>query len=119
LQLQRQHDYRDGVSRILMASPLNKTLSLTEREAAAPVPAIPDVPVSDISSGVYAGDVVRALDMLPRNYFDLIVADPPYNYGKDFGNESDRRSDADYREWIHEWIPKLLPVSKSTASFYI
>ena len=27
-----------------------------------------------------------------QHTFDIIIADPPYNIGKDFGNESDKRA---------------------------
>lgn len=36
----------------------------------------------------------------------LIVADPPYNIGIDYGSgaAADRRSVADYVEWLREWV---------------
>jgi DNA modification methylase len=102
-----------------MPTPLNRTILLTEEEATAPVELLPVAPVTDIASNIYAGEIEHALEILPRDYFDLIIADPPYNYGVDFGNTSDRRSDRAYRDWIYEWLPKLIPVSKPHAAFYI
>ena len=92
---------------------------LTEQEASAPVDLLPIAPVSEIASNIYVGEVEHALEVLPREYFDLIIADPPYNYGIDFGNTSDRRSDGDYREWVKKWISQLTAVSKPHAAFYI
>jgi DNA modification methylase len=75
-------------------SPLNRTIRLDAEDMAAPIPLLAK---SDFSSNVYRADVLEALDILPGEYFDLIVADPPYNYGIDFGNDSDKRSDKEYR----------------------
>ena len=34
-----------------------------------------------------AGDIIKILKKLDKNNkFDLVIADPPYNIGKDFGN---------------------------------
>jgi site-specific DNA-methyltransferase (adenine-specific) len=50
---------------------------------------------------------------LPDGSIDLIVADPPYGLGKDYGNDSDMRSGEDFLAWTREWldhdIPKLKP----------
>ncbi len=102
-----------------MPSILNKTLRLSETENAAPLRSLPTSPLDSITPGVYLGDVIQALDILPAEYFDLIVADPPYNYGIDFGNDSDRRGKGEYETWVRAWIPKLLRVSKPNASFYL
>ena len=102
-----------------MPSPLNRTITLTEEEAIATVEFLPATPVTETKSNIYAGEIERALEILPHDYFDLIIADPPYNYGIDFGNRSDRRSDREYRDWVYKWIPKLIPVSKPHAAFYI
>jgi len=83
---------------------------------AVPIPLLAN---SDFGSNVYRADVIEALDILPGNHFDLIVADPPYNYGIDFGNDSDKRNDAEYRAWTRNWVQKLVRISKPSASFYI
>ncbi|HWF43997.1 MAG TPA: DNA methyltransferase [Candidatus Kapabacteria bacterium] len=102
-----------------MASSLNRTLQLTNEEFTAPIEALPPAPVDEITSNLYAGEVERALKVLPHNYFDLVVADPPYNYGVDFGNKSDHRSDQEYFEWVESWISKVHAVMKPQASIYI
>ena len=50
---------------------------------------------------------------------DLVVADPPYGLGKDYGNDSDRLSGADYLEFSRRWIDALLPKLKAGASLYV
>jgi DNA modification methylase len=100
-----------------MPSPLNRTLTLSDEERSLPVPILPDHE-EDVSN-VYCGSVEHALDILPKSSFNLIIADPPYNYGMDFGNDSDKRTDEDYRAWTTDWILKLPRVATPNASLYI
>src|ERR1051325_5441422 len=100
-----------------MPSPLNRTITLTDEEqrrAVSPLPSNGPIPI-----GVYCDTVERALEVLPAGHFDLILADPPYNYGVDFGNDSDKRSEKDYREWTMDWIVKLPRIATANASIYI
>ena len=34
----------------------------------------------------------------------IVIADPPYNIGKDFGNKSDKQPMGEYLKWCDEWI---------------
>ncbi len=102
-----------------MASPLNRTLVLTEAERTQSVHTVAELTKRSPRSGVYAGDVLAALERLPSHSFDLITADPPYNYGLDFGNDSDRQSDRDYRAWARAWLRLLWRVATPTASLYV
>jgi DNA modification methylase len=48
-------------------------------------------------SKIIAGDVIKVLKKLDRNNkFDVVIADPPYNIGKDFGNNTDYRELRNY-----------------------
>ena len=42
------------------------------------------------------GDCTKELKSIESNSVDLIVADPPYNVGKDYGNKSDKQDFDDY-----------------------
>lgn len=64
-------------------------------------------------------DALDGMAALPDASIDLIVADPPYNLGKDYGNDSDRRASDAYLEWTERWIDIALPKLKSTGSLYI
>ena len=50
---------------------------------------------------------------------DLIVTDPPYCLGKDYGNDSDMKSPKDYLEWMYKWIDLAIPKLKKSGSMYI
>ena len=38
---------------------------------------------------IILGDSIEKLSALPAEFCDLIIADPPYNLGKDYGNNND------------------------------
>ena len=50
---------------------------------------------------------------------DLVIADPPYGLGKDYGNDSDRRFGEAYLEFSRRWIDAVLPKLKPNASLYV
>ena len=50
---------------------------------------------------------------------DLIVADPPYGLGKDYGNDSDKKPTDEFLKWTKVWLDKIIPKLKATGSLYI
>jgi len=62
-------------------------------------------------------DCVEGLTEIPNGVVDLIIADPPFNLGKDYGEEvNDSRTD--YFEWCDIWIKECFRILKGTGSFY-
>ena len=57
--------------------------------------------------------------MLASNSVDIIICDPPYNIGKDFGNDSDKQEMQSYLEWCDTWITECVRVLKPTGTMYI
>jgi len=68
---------------------------------------------------IFNEDVLYGINKIPDDYVDLIVADPPYCLGKDYGNNSDKLKPDDYLKWSKEWIDAVIPKLKDTGSFYI
>ncbi len=101
-----------------MPSPLNKTLRLSDAEKKQVVPVFPPTD-SKIRTGIYQCDILTALPVFSDGYFDLIIADPPYNNGLDFGNSSDKQPEEQYRTWVHSWMQELPRITSPTASIYI
>jgi site-specific DNA-methyltransferase (adenine-specific) len=64
-------------------------------------------------------DCVEAMKKLPSESIDTIVADPPYNIGKDFGNDSDKQDMDDYIEWSKEWIEESYRLLKNGGSLFV
>lgn len=53
------------------------------------------------------------------NIFDLAIIDPPYNIGKNFGNNQDSMEILEYIEWSIEYINQCLKLIKPAAPIYI
>ena len=64
-------------------------------------------------------DVIDFLKSCPNNFFDLIVVDPPYNIGKDFGNDSDRKKMKTYINWSIAYLKECLRVAKNSSLIYV
>ncbi len=64
-------------------------------------------------------DFLKGVDRLKENSIDLVIADPPYSLGKDYGNDSDKKSPKDFLNWTKEWITAVEPKIKETGSLYI
>lgn len=64
-----------------------------------------------------------ALDVMSRlkvsEKFDVVIADPPYNIEKDFGNNSDSMRLNDYVDWCKEWSRHCLRLVKNDGLVYI
>lgn len=69
---------------------------------------------------VYNLDVLEYLKSFKSNsIFDLIIIDPPYNIGKDFGNNSDNQNIKDFINWNCLYINECLRLSKMSSPIYI
>ncbi len=69
---------------------------------------------------VICGKVVDELSKFEDNEFDLIVADPPFNKDKDYGEfTDDNRKLEDYYSWVEDWIRLSFQKLKETGGFYI
>jgi len=64
-------------------------------------------------------DCVQALKELPDDSMPIILVDPPYNIGKDFGNDSDKRDLPSYIAWSKEWLKECERVLAKNGTMYI
>ena len=64
------------------------------------------------------GDAIGVMQTLADDSVDLIVADPPYNLGKDYGASIDKRDWASYEEFTDQWLAEAVRVLKPTGSIY-
>jgi site-specific DNA-methyltransferase (adenine-specific) len=55
---------------------------------------------------ITTGDCIEHLGTLPPGSVNLVIADPPYNIGIDYGDgtRADRLPDAAYIDWLRAWI---------------
>jgi len=68
---------------------------------------------------IILGDAVKGLKRLPSDSCDIIIIDPPYNIGKDFGNNGDKRELSEYVEWSKGWINEAIRIMKPTGTMFI
>ena len=68
---------------------------------------------------IILGEAIEELKKIKSNTIDLIVADPPYNLNKDYGNKSDFRNYDDYIKFTTDWTKEAVRVLKSTGSIYV
>lgn len=64
-------------------------------------------------------DALVGIDKIPDGSIDLILTDPPYCLGKDYGNDSDKLDPEKYLEWSKQWIDAAIPKLKSNGCLYI
>ncbi|KNH09860.1 Adenine-specific methyltransferase [Candidatus Burkholderia brachyanthoides] len=69
----------------------------------------------DIRNRDFLDDVANISDAS----IDLIVADPPYGLGKNYGNDSDMLSGDAFLEWTYRWLELAIPKLKRSGSLYI
>ena len=105
-------------------APMNRTVTLTDDDRARLESRIvKDLPSSSFTSppiGTIQGDCLQIANILPHQFVDLLVLDPPYNLNKRFnGRKFSKRTVDDYSDWLDGVICILKPVLKQTASIYI
>lgn len=64
-------------------------------------------------------DCLEGLVNIPDEYCDIIICDPPYNIGKDFGNDSDKQKMDEYLVWCDRWIRECERILKKDGTMYI
>ena len=68
---------------------------------------------------IYNEDCIIGMKQIPNETVDIIICDPPYNIGKDFGNDSDKQKMDDYLIWCDTWISECLRILKPHGTLYI
>lgn len=72
-----------------------------------------------IRQDIIKGDSILVLPTLEDNSAQIIIADPPYNIGKDFGNNSDKQTMEEYLKWTELWIKECLRILKPNGTMFI
>lgn len=68
---------------------------------------------------IECGDCLELFKNIPDKSVDLIIADPPYNLGKDYGNGSDNQNFDNYIEFSKKWLSESYRVLKDTGTIYV
>lgn len=107
-----------------MKSSRNKTIDfeVSEGNKYLSRAVIPSAPMSKIEAldKTLLGNSLELMPLLPEGFADLVIADPPYNMNKAFGDTAFHRiSEDDYYKYTLAWLEKLRPLMKDSASIYV
>lgn len=73
--------------------------------------------MSDIE--ILTGDALELLRGIESASADVIIADPPYNLGKDYGNNHDIRGFEEYLHFSEAWLKESHRVLASHGTLYV
>ncbi len=68
---------------------------------------------------IRVGDALELFKEIKNNSVNLIIADPPYNLGKDYGNNHDLKGFTEYLAFSRKWLSEAYRVLKSTGTIYV
>ncbi len=68
---------------------------------------------------IYHIDVVEGLRKVKSDSADCIILDPPYNIGKDYGNNKTNLDISEYISWAQSWLAECERILKSDGVMYI
>lgn len=76
-------------------------------------------PIFKTDFGVlYQDDSLSLMENLPKNSFDLIFADPPFNLNKKYESKiNDQLSKTEYLKWTETWVLRCIDLLKEGALF--
>ncbi len=97
----------------------NRTIVLTEEDiirlSSRIVKSQPDYIDKTINE-----NLLKALPLLPDEFADLIIIDPPYNLTKNFGGKVfNERNDSAYEDYLNSWFPSVCKKLKPNGSLYM
>jgi len=66
------------------------------------------------------GDCLEVMSKMPSESIDLVLTDPPFNIGKNYGGVyEDNRRFEDYLEWCEKWLAQNIRMLKKDGSLYL
>lgn len=77
--------------------------------------------VGPLTNTIMVADSTQILPQLIKadEQYQVIIADPPYNIGKDFGNGTEMMPIDDYVEWAEMWIKDCLQLLTDDGLLYL
>lgn len=101
----------------------NRTITVSEDEIPfleRLISNVDDLGVDFHDNMIINADLYNCIDLIPNEYFDLIIIDPPYNLDKDFHGKkfSAMKSDV-YEDYLRSWFYKICDKLKNNGSLYM
>ncbi len=107
-----------------MPSSRNKTITLSKEDvklySACALHTVKEIREKGVCDTLFLGDTFKVAGHLPKASFDLMIADPPYNVSRRYGNTLfSQKSDEEYIAFTRAWIEAILPLLKPNAVVFI
>ena len=80
---------------------------------------MPSEQIAPTTQTILNEDCIAGMKSMSDESVDIIICDPPYNIGKDFGNNSDKQTMDEYLEWCDQWIAECFRIIKPKGSVFI
>lgn len=71
------------------------------------------------SINIYHGDALELFKNIADNSINLIIADPPYNLGKNYGNNHDFIEFDEYLSFSRNWLKEAYRVLNNNGTIYV
>ena len=68
---------------------------------------------------IIAGDCIEGMRSLPSNCAQLLIADPPYNLNKDFGEWKELENKDRWLSWSKEWLAEAKRILAPGGSIFV
>lgn len=68
---------------------------------------------------IHIGDCIQGMNNLEKGAYNLIIADPPYNLGKDFGIWKENEKKAEWKEWSRDWLEAAYRVLSDQGNIFV
>lgn len=68
---------------------------------------------------IVTGDALIELGNIKTGSINLVIADPPYNLGKDYGNNHDIQGFDEYLSFSRSWLGQAKRILKPTGTLYV
>ena len=104
-------------------APRNRTISISGKEQTLLkkglfYPNEEKMSASKILNKTICADLFFILDLLPNEFVDLLIIDPPYNLDKNFnGFKFSKTGDDAYLEYLKSWFPKIMKTLKPNGPY--
>lgn len=101
----------------------NRTLTISEEEVSVlenVICSIDRLKSEFRDNMIINSDIYDCLDLIPDEYFDLIILDPPYNLDKNFnGKKFSSMKAIAYEEYLRSWFYKVCDKLKNNGTVYM
>jgi site-specific DNA-methyltransferase (adenine-specific) len=71
------------------------------------------------NNNIYNEDCITGMNKIEDESVNIIIADPPYNIGKDFGNNRSKKQIEEYLIWCDKWLNQCIRILKKNGTMYI